>query len=97
MNIQTPVRTSNARAREFVETCTPFKGANTFGEWVNDKIFAVYSYGYHWPLFACIDGCWFENTEKYSQTTSKHKGQLRPIADFFTTCTTAKLKELIGR
>lgn len=95
--MQTQVRTSNARARDLVENKVPFKGANTFGEWVTDKIYAVYSYGYHWPLYACISGCWFENIEKYSQTTSKHKGQLRPNADFFTTCGTRQLQELIGR
>lgn len=96
MQTQLQVRTSNAKARGFVETKTPFKGANTFGEWVNAKVFAVYSYGYHWPLYACIDGCWFENIDKYSQTTSKHKSQLRPASDFFTGCRTQTLKDLIG-
>ena len=41
----------------------------------------VFSYGRHWPLFACIDGTWYENQERYGTTTSKHRSQLHPLED----------------
>jgi hypothetical protein len=41
----------------------------------------VQSYGY-WPLFVCIHlqgkDVWFENTDRYSITTSKHRSQSHP-------------------
>jgi len=31
-----------------------------------------------WPLYAYRDGVWYENMERYSVTTSKHRRQARP-------------------
>lgn len=42
------------------------------------KIYVVFSYGYHFPMFACVRGEWYENSDKYSRTTSKQKNQARP-------------------
>ena len=74
------MRVSNSDARASVQGKLSFKGNNTFGEWIGD-VYAVFSYGHHWPLFAFVDGIWFENQEKYSPTTSKHRGQLHPLED----------------
>lgn len=75
-------RTSNFKARSLVQSRTPFKGSNTFAEW-DGKRFVVYSYGKHWPLFVWCEvaKCWYENSDKYSRTTSKHRMQLHPLAD----------------
>jgi len=74
------MKVSNGSASSLVNARISFKGNNTFGEWI-DGIYAVFSYGYHWPLFAYIDGTWYENQERYSPTTSKHRSQLHPLED----------------
>jgi len=71
---------SNAKAREFVQVRAPFVGSNTFAE-VISGIYVVFSYGYHFPLFACVNGKWYENGDKYSPSTSKQKSQLHPLCE----------------
>lgn len=44
-------------------------------------MYVVYSYGDHWPLFVCHDGVWYENIDRYSVTTSKHRSQSHPHCD----------------
>ena len=77
-------KVSNSKARDEVQTCSPFKGSNTFAEFING-VYVVFSYGYHFPLFACINGTWYENGDKYSPSTSKQQTQLHPL------CPTEKL------
>jgi hypothetical protein len=79
------VKTSNIKCRSLVQSQQPFMGNNLFGVRMpaNPKInlterYVVYSYGAHWPLFVCQDGVWFENQDKYSPTTSKHRTQSHP-------------------
>ena len=92
-------RTSNKYADDCTTNREPFKASNTFGEWVKD-IYAVYSYGYHFPMFVWADdgdgGVWFENTDKYSRSTSKQQGQLRPHAHIEYKLTTQELKQLVS-
>lgn len=88
------MKTSNSKCREFVRTCTPFKGNNLYGVEENNK-FVVYSYGRHFPLFAYVDGQWYENSDRYSVTTSKHRSQSHPLCDT-TKVSTTELKNLIG-
>lgn len=71
---------SNKTARGFVQTRAPFTGNNTFAE-VRNGIFVVFSCGDHFPLFAFVNGVWFENEDKYSPTTSKHRSQLHPLTE----------------
>jgi len=88
-------RVSNRDAEPYVSLKREFKGSNTFGEWINGN-YVVYSYGYHFPMYACIKGQWYRNTDRYSQTTSKHQGQLRPsISEDFVSVDTVELKKLI--
>jgi hypothetical protein len=74
------MKIANGSARTQVQARIPFKGNNTFGEMLNGA-YAVFSYGRHWPLFAYIDGTWFENQDRYGRTTSKHHGQLHPLEE----------------
>lgn len=74
------MKVSNCNARSMVQSKLPFTGNNTFGERIGE-IYACFSYGHHWPLFAYVDGTWYENQEKYSTTTSKHRGQLHPLTE----------------
>lgn len=74
------MKVSNASARAQVQARIPFEGNNTFGEYLG-AAYVVFSYGNHWPLFVYIDGTWYENQERYSNTTSKHRSQLHPLED----------------
>ena len=46
----------------------------------NHKRYVVLSYGSHWPLFVYHYGTdrWFESSDKYSVTTSKHRNKAHP-------------------
>ena len=48
-------------------------------------LYVVYSYGYHFPLYVAewFEGqepTWYENTDKYSQSTTRQQSLLRPSA-----------------
>lgn len=85
-----PIKTNNREARKYVQAKQPFTANNIFGEWVRagvgysgtagEDIYAVYSYGKHFPMYAFIPSVnrWFANVDRYSVTTSKHKGQAHP-------------------
>lgn len=77
-----PIKTTNAKCRAYVRSCTPFTNSNDqlFGRWETPHLYVVYSYGSHWPLFmynaaTCL---WYENEDKYSVTTSRHHGYAHP-------------------
>ena len=75
------MKTSNKNARELVEKRETFKGSNTFSSIhtrTKGNIYAVYSYGYHFPMYIFKAGKWYANSDKYSVSTSKHQTQLRP-------------------
>lgn len=92
MSTATP-RIANSACRAYVQERRPFKGNNLWGEWyetgfVNDdgstgvhRRYVVYSYRYTWPLFIYDPVCdqWYENRDKVSRTTTKHKGQAHPL------------------
>jgi hypothetical protein len=43
---------TNRDARQYVQRCIQFEGSNLFATAHLDKnLYAVYSYGTHWPLF----------------------------------------------
>ena len=77
------IHTANRDARGLVTCREEFKGSNLFSHWNGERtVYAVYSYGFHWPLVAWILGRgWFVNVEKYSVTTSIHLTHARPRAD----------------
>lgn len=72
------MRISNKNANGAVENMENFIGSNTFGEWKSRTCYAVYSYGYHFPMYVNVNGVWYENSDKYSSSTSKQQTQLRP-------------------
>jgi len=75
------MKTSNIQCRKLVQERKPFKGNNLFGE-QDGNLYVVYSYGHHWPLFvysAC--GIWYENANKRSVSTSKHRMQSNPLVN----------------
>lgn len=82
-------KTSNATARALVQACREFDGNNTYGRIVRanrgedneEKMFVVYSYGTHYPMYIYHEptGTWYENHTKYSRSTSKQRSQLHPL------------------
>lgn len=78
-----PVKTTNYNVRKHVQAKEPFIANNIFAEWVQtneEEVYAVYSYGMHFPMYVFIPSVnrWLANTDRYSVTTSKHKGQAHP-------------------
>jgi hypothetical protein len=76
-----PIKTSGWRARTHVQAKENFKNHNgqLFGRWETPLLYVVYSYGTHWPLFAWDGFEWYENEEKCSPTTTKHRSQTHPL------------------
>jgi len=83
--------TSNKNARVLVNGLTDFKGSNTFAETNAPTetrptyLYVVYSYGYHFPMYIAewFEGqepTWYENSDKYSQSTTRQQSLLRPSA-----------------
>jgi hypothetical protein len=68
---------NNGEASEYVTRRQAFRGNNMYGEWgyspdadvpaEQAKIYAVYSYGTHWPLFVYdpMNEQWYENNSGY--------------------------------
>jgi hypothetical protein len=86
---------ANGKAREYVRKLEVFKGSNIWSEWyekgidgVITKRYVVYSYRYTFPLFVYdpMSDTWYENSTKYSRTTSKHKTQLHPCVPTIPLC-----------
>jgi hypothetical protein len=73
---------SNKEADYYTTNREPFKGSNTWGEWIKE-LYVVYSYGRHFPIYVWDEelGLWFGNQDKYSRSTSRHQSQLRPRTD----------------
>jgi hypothetical protein len=76
-------RVANRDARWYVTHLRPFTGSNIDAVWrknnlTGDRMYVVTSYGAHFPLFIWENGVWYENVDKYSVTTSKHRSQTHP-------------------
>ena len=89
------MKTTNKKSRAFVEAMKPFQGSNLKGEWRKD-LYVVLSYGWY-PLFVYeknID-TWWENSKKYSMSTSKQSTQCAPHGVKTHKVTTQFLEDLI--
>lgn len=84
-----PKRINGRHARSYVQRTEPFRNSNgqLYAEWIdpshsedNNSRYVVYSYGPHWPLFIYVPeiNTWFENSERHSMTTSKHRTHTHP-------------------
>ena len=81
----------NTKVRPYVQHKLDFEnsGGSFFGSYSHSKRqYAVYSYGPHWPLFiySNVTGRWYENTDRYGTTTSKHHSQAHPHCDTIGLC-----------
>ena len=89
------IRTSNIKCSEYVNNKIEFKANNIFSEHIKkDKLYIVYSYGHHFPMYIKYKNTWYENSDKYSVSTSKQQSQSRP--SYKTKLkTTKQLKDII--
>jgi hypothetical protein len=103
------VKIANRDARQYVQRRQPFTGNSLYAEtWLAIPSgiaeggcgYAVFSYGFHWPLFAAVSlggrTVWFENTDKHSVSTSKHRSQTHPHTDT-TPLTVQQMRTLVQR
>lgn len=81
-----PKYVPGAKCRPYVQQKLHFNNASgsLWGSYnFSLRQYAVYSYRHSWPLFiySHVTGQWYENTDKYSRTTSKHHIQAHPHCD----------------
>lgn len=76
-------RTSNIRAKFYIQSTQEFKANNLFGIWEGD-IYKIYSYGKHFPIYGYDRRInkWYKNIDKYSVSTSKHQTQCKLCVDY---------------
>jgi hypothetical protein len=87
-------RITNKDARDYIQTLSEFKGSNIFSMKHYNGTYAVYSYGSHFPMFVFKGNKWYENSDKYSMSTSKQQNQCRPDLNCIKK-TTEEMKELL--
>lgn len=80
-----PVYTTGQACRYYVRNHINFTNSNgqLYGRWLTPNLFVVYSYGAHWPLFVydAALSTWYENEDRASRTTSKHRSQTHPLTN----------------
>ena len=69
-----------AELQAFHSKRCPSVGTRIFGVWETDEIYAVYSYGKHFPMYVYDLGAetWFANHNKYSRSTTSHQRHATP-------------------
>jgi hypothetical protein len=99
-------RVANNKAREVIEKLEEFQGSNMFGKWVGigngrtemfaDKLYAVYSYGSHFPMYIydAKEQKWLGNSDKYSRSTTRQQSHARP-SSIYAWYNTDEMKEVI--
>lgn len=97
------MRVSNNNAIDKVDNLEEFQGSNTFGKWVSydegrTRLFVVYSYGSHFPMYVYDDNedTWVGNKDKYSRSTTRHQSLLRPSKGVEVWLDTEELKSLVS-
>lgn len=81
-------RTTNKQASQYVNELRAFKANNLEGRdqamafqafGMKPRFYVVYSYGWY-PIFVFdrVSRHWYENSDKYSSSTSRHVSQSRP-------------------
>lgn len=76
------MRTTNNKCDQYVNDRIDFTASNLSGVNVGDDLYVVYSYG--WYVLYLYDkrtGQWFENIDRYSNSTSRQKSLSRPNVD----------------
>ena len=91
-------RVANKDCRNLVEKRQEFDGSNLYARKIG-KLYVVYSYGEHYPMFLFRKGWWYENIDGSSVSTSRQRSQARPnySRNISRTLTTKDMKNIIRR
>lgn len=75
-------RISNSEASSYAENHQPFKGNNLEAKNLENGDYVILSYGYY-PIWYWNkkENKWYQNKEKFSQTTARHISSSRPTFD----------------
>jgi len=89
-------RESARQARGKIEQKAVFRLGHIFSR-LEDDYYVVYSYGYHYPMFVYhkLTDTWYENTTKYSHTTTCHKNSARPDNVILLGRTTRQIMDIL--
>ena len=97
------MRTSNSKARDYVNNLEAFIGSNIYSNWFSwdegmTKLYAIFSYGEHFPMYIYDDNedVWVGNQDKYSRSTTRHQSQARPSGGVDVWLSTSEMKGLIA-
>jgi hypothetical protein len=74
------MKASNQKSSILTSQRKPFTANNLFSE-IHGENYFVFSYGHHWILYAFVNCVWYENKDRYSVSTSKHRSQSRPTSN----------------
>lgn len=70
-------------SKDDVKNRKEFHTVNLEGRWIRRDgvdMYVVFSY-MHYPVFIYKEGTWYENANRYSNTTAKHMNIVRPTSD----------------
>jgi len=70
-------KVANKNCRNLVEKRQEFDGSNLYARNIG-KLYIVYSWGKHYPMFIFRKGWWYENSDSYSRSTGRHHSNARP-------------------
>ena len=95
------MKVANKNASEYVNKCEIFEGSNTFSEFkvqYDDKLYVVFSYGYHFPMYMYDYQAktWIGNEDSQSMSTSRHQSQCRPRFEISSWLSTDEMKDYIN-
>jgi hypothetical protein len=79
MQFETAPAVANKKSRDYATQLKPFRGSNLFGS-LAPKGYVVTSFAT--PVLVHYEGNWYETETKYSPTTSKQLGQVRPYENW---------------
>ncbi len=76
-------RINGRKCRPYVQDRKAFQNSNgqLYAVRHTPLLYVVYSYGEHWPLFVWDGFDWYQNEEKYSPTTTRHRTYAHPYAE----------------
>ena len=90
-------RIANKVCRLYVENRREFNGSNLYARKIG-KLYIVYSYGEHYPMFLYRKGWWYENSDGYSKSTGRHHSNAKPYySRNIKSLTTEDMKNIIRR
>lgn len=89
-----PISTPNREAHRHVSTRSLFKGTNLYSANIG-YLYAVFSYSQMYPLYVYAKGVWYENSDKSTQTTERHRRDARPDGVSTVLKTTVELRTML--